>query len=78
MYRITYTIPIGEKDQELKWLRDIKVFPVTEPRWDLTVDKDVLYIGAIVDDETVVTIKLRRQLRTQVGYKGTGQRSIND
>jgi hypothetical protein len=68
MHRITYLIPVADKDAELEWLREVKVFPAVQRYWDFDNDKEVYLIGAIVDDETVISIKLKRKLRSQDRY----------
>lgn len=69
MITLIYTVDVEKRNEELEWLRDIKVFPAMEEAWDWRTNKPVIKVGVIVSPESALTIKLRHKLEMQVDYK---------
>ena len=65
MIQITYSVSLEQKDAELKWLRDQKIFPGYEEWWDWRRSVYVMKFGVIVSPEQALAIKLRHNLDTQ-------------
>jgi len=69
MIKLVYCIDKSEKDAEIEWLRDQKVFAAYEDFWDWKKNITVVRIGAIVGKEAALAIKLRHKLDLQTEYK---------
>jgi len=70
MIKLFYNVNIEDKDSEIEWLKDQKVFPAIREHWQLEKAefKKVIQIGMIVSPEAALAIKLRRTLRYQEQY----------
>jgi hypothetical protein len=69
MITLVYFTPVAERDSELDWLREQKIFPACEPYWDWDTGVQMFKFGAIVSPEAALAIKLRHQLQFQKDYK---------
>lgn len=66
MFKITYITTLDKKDNELAWLKSVKVYPAYR---DIFRNGTIVAaFGVIVNDETALTIKLRHKLDTQQEY----------
>ena len=71
MIKITYLVPAGEKDNELEWLQDQKIFPAVQETWtwDSNGATKLFRFGVIVGSEAALSIKLRHNLEHQAPYR---------
>jgi hypothetical protein len=69
MITILYHIKPEDKETELEWLRDQKIFPAVQDYFDWATQKMMIRIGLIVSPEQATTIKLRHTLDKQIAYK---------
>ena len=69
MITLIYHIEKDNKDAELEWLREQKIFPGYEDYYDWNNQKTMIRFGVIVSNEQALTIKLRHKLDTQKDYK---------
>ena len=69
MISIIYTLPITDKDSEMEWLREQKIFPSTQDSWDWDKDVAVVKFGMIISPEAALAVKLRHKLDLQTPYR---------
>lgn len=69
MIKILYYINCNEKDTEVEWLREQKIYPSVLKTINWRNGQDVVALGAIVSEEAAIAIKLRRKLELQIPYK---------
>ena len=69
MITITYHVAPAEKDAEIAWLKEMKIFPSTRLMWNWALNNDRVYFGVIVSPDAALAIKLRHKLDTQNNYK---------
>ena len=68
MHSIIYTVDPAEREAELAWLKEQKVFPAIRDDWDWFTNRPVLRFGVIVGSEAALAIKLRHKLDLQKDY----------
>ena len=68
MLKIIYTIDPSGKNAEIEWLNELKVYPAAEETYSWDNGKILIKIGAIVDNNTALLIKLRHKLQFQGSY----------
>jgi hypothetical protein len=69
MITLIYTIKLEDKDTELEWLKDQKIFPACSDAYDWTTGTNCIKIGVIVAPAAALVIKLRHKLDLQTDYK---------
>lgn len=69
MITIVYTVTREQKESELEWLREQKIFPSVAEGYEWTSRTSVYHIGCIVNPTAAVAIKMRHKLDIQVDYK---------
>lgn len=69
MITLVYYVSPTEKNAELEWLRDQKVFPAVTESWNWNTDSAVIKFGVIVNPEAALAIKLRHRLELQIAYR---------
>lgn len=69
MITIIYHTPIEERDNELQWLHEQKIYPAVEDSYDWKTGKEVTRFGVIVNKEQALTVKLRHKLDSQRDYR---------
>jgi len=72
MITLIYHIKPEDKDAELEWLKEQKIFPSTEVAYRFDDKGELvkqLMVGAIVSPAAALTIKLRHNLDMQKDYK---------
>jgi hypothetical protein len=69
MITILYHIDPENKETELEWLRNQKIFPATQDYFDWSKQKTFVRFGLIVSPEQALTVKIRHKLDKQVAYK---------
>lgn len=69
MITLIYTIAPEDKESELEWLNEQKIFPSIQESYDWAQDKQILMIGMIVNPESALLIKLRHKLQFQQEYR---------
>ena len=69
MITLVYYVSPKEKDDELEWLRDQKIFPGVAEIWDWNTNLPMIKFGVIVSPEAALAIKLRHKLEIQTNYK---------
>jgi len=69
MITIVYYIEPAEKDAEVEWLREQKIFPAIADHWDFARGSALVKIGVIVNPEAALAIKLRHKLQLQADYR---------
>jgi hypothetical protein len=69
MIKIIYKITPEERETELEWLRDQKIFPSCQNSIDWITGKDIVHIGVIVSPDAALAIKLRHNLDSQTEYR---------
>lgn len=69
MIKLVYTVPVADKDSEISWLAEQKVYPGVAQYWDWSTNTPHIKIGAIVSPEAAMAIKLRHNLDIQITYK---------
>ncbi len=73
MITIIYQIAPEQKDSEIAWLKEQKIFPAVTNYYDWRENKAAIKIGVIVAPDAALAIKLRHKLDLQVSYR-QGQR----
>lgn len=63
-----YVMP-ADKETELQWLHEQKVYPACQEIFDWKKGIPVIGFGVIVSPETALAIKLRHALEAQAEYK---------
>ena len=66
---MTYTVKAEEKEAEIQWLRDQKIFPGYSEFYDWKEHRNMIRFGVIVSPESALSIKLRHKLDTQDTYR---------
>lgn len=66
MIKLTYNVSLQESDNEMGWLKGMKVFPAT--RLVLSKGRIRCAFGMIVDSETASVIKLKHAIVFQEEY----------
>lgn len=76
MVKILYRVAASEKEKELAWLHNQKIFPAVQEVWDWTqITPLKLYrFGVIVGSEAALSIRLRHNIESQSEYKLSRQR----
>lgn len=69
MHKIVYHISVEQKDDEIEWLRDQKIFPAIQEAYNWDTGKIYIRVGVIVGAEAALTIKLRHKLDLQLDYR---------
>jgi len=69
MITLVYHVNPEDKEAELAWLRDQKIFPACEDYYDWIKQKVFVRFGVIVNKEQALSIKLRHPLDFQKDYK---------
>jgi hypothetical protein len=69
MIKIIYDIEINEKEAEIAWLREQKVYPSCVAAFSNKTGALIYKIGVIVNTESALAIKLRHKLELQTEYK---------
>jgi len=69
VYSLIYSISPKDKDAELEWLRDQKIFPGCSDSYNWTTGEIWVKIGVIVTPTAAVAIKLRHKVDVQREYK---------
>lgn len=69
MIKIVYHVSVEDKDQEVEWLRDQKIFPAVETAYNWVTGKPYIKIGVIVGSEAALSIKLRHKLDLQTDWR---------
>jgi len=69
MIKIIYTVKPKDKDAEIEWLHDQKIFPAIQDTWDWITNAAVVQFGMIVSPEAALSIKLRHKLDIQSDWK---------
>lgn len=69
MITIIYHVPRSEKETELEWLREQKIFPGVRDYWDWRTNQETAEFACIVSPAAALTIKLRHKLDRQDDYK---------
>ena len=69
MITLVYYVSPAEKNAELEWLRDQKVFPAVADHWDWKTGAQLIKFGVIVGPESALAIKLRHKLEMQADYR---------
>lgn len=62
MIKLIYHVEPDQKDNELAWLKEMKIFPAVNATWVFGEDnsfKPVVMFGMIVTPDSAVSIKLR-------------------
>jgi len=65
MIQMIYTINPEDKDAEIKWLRDQRVYPGVQDGYDWVNARAVVKIAVIVAPDIATWIKLRHNLDHQ-------------
>ena len=65
MIQLIYTIRPENKEKEIRWLHDQKIYPGIQNDFDWRENKPVVKIAVIVVPETATLIKLRHKLDIQ-------------
>ena len=68
MIKLTYNVSLEEKDLEIKWLRDQKIYASWYEGFDWVSNKRSCVFGMIVTPEAASMIKLRHQITQQEEY----------
>lgn len=68
MISLIYHTEPEDKEKELIWLREQKIFPAVEEYYDWIKGKSFARFGVIVSPEQALTIKLRHNLDKQDDY----------
>jgi len=68
MISLIYTVNPEQKDSELEWLRDQKIYPGIEEFYSYQDNKMRVRFGVIVSPEAALSIKLRHRLDLQMEY----------
>ena len=69
MNKLTYCVEQEDREREIEWLRDQRIYPVMQNIYDWEKNKSMIRIGVIVNNEMTVFIKLRHQVELQTNYK---------
>jgi hypothetical protein len=69
MITLVYYVRPAEKNAELEWLRDQKIFPGVAEHWDWKTNLPMVKFGVIVSPDAALAIKLRHKLEVQADYK---------
>ena len=69
MIKMLYYVLPAEKETELQWLHDQKVYPACQDMFDWVKGVPMVGFGVIVGPETALAIKLRHKLQAQAEYK---------
>ncbi len=68
MIRMIYNVSPEEKQSEIDWLREQKIFPGIDEYYDWVKQKPMVSFGVIVSPEAALSIKLRHKLEIQDEY----------
>lgn len=69
MLTLIYIVEPEQANAEVEWLKQIRVYPAHEIRYDWKLEKVVARFATIVSDDTALLIKLRHPLQFQGMYK---------
>lgn len=69
MITLVYYVSPKEKDAEIEWLRDQKIFPGVAEYWDWKTNSPMIKFGVIVGSDAALAIKLRHKLEVQADYR---------
>ena len=69
MITLIYHVNPEEKQAELEWLREQKIFPGCEDYYDWIKQKQLVRFGVIVSTEQALSVKLRHKLDMQENYR---------
>ena len=69
MIKMLYYVEPSQKEIELQWLHEQKVYPACQDMFDWKKGVPIIGIGVIVSPETALAIKLRHKLEIQSEYK---------
>jgi hypothetical protein len=69
MITITYHLPRNQREVELEWLREQKIFPAHRDSWTWSpVAQETVEFACIVSPDQALTLKLRHKLDRQEDY----------
>lgn len=68
MIKIIYHVPISQKQDELEWLQEQKIFPAVQEGWDWKNHRPTAQFACIVSPQMALTLKLRHKLDIQDNY----------
>lgn len=69
MITLIYYVTLAEKNAEIEWLRNQKIYPAIADHWDWKTNTQLVKFGAIVNPESALAIKLRHKLELQADYR---------
>lgn len=69
MITLIYHTELSNKEKELEWLRQQKIYPACDDYYDWIKNKTYARFGVIVSSSQALLIKLRHKLDTQETYK---------
>jgi hypothetical protein len=70
MIKLIYKVEAKDKDFELQWLNDQRIYPAVKDWWDWTKNsKHYIQFGMIVNEQQALAVKLRHPLQFQTEYK---------
>jgi hypothetical protein len=69
MLTISYTVKAAEKDAEVEWLREQKVYPSYQECYDFVTFAPMYRLAMIVNEEAALAIKLRHKIDIQKPYR---------
>lgn len=69
MITLIYNVTPEQKDDEIRWLKEQKIYPASKEIWDWDKGAFMISLGMIVSPETAVFIKLRHKIDTQGEYR---------
>ena len=64
-----YTVALNEKQSEIEWLNNQKIYPGCTDYYDWSTGKHLIKFGVIVSPEAALSIKLRHKLDKQELFK---------
>ncbi len=68
MIKIMYNVSLDNKESEIQWLKEQKIYPCVQDTWDWRKGMTVVFFGVIVSPEAALSIKLRHPLEFQKEY----------
>ena len=70
MIKLIYKVEAKDKDFELGWLKDQRIYPAVQDWYDWLKDgKHYVQFGMIVNEQQALAVKLRHPLQFQADYK---------
>ncbi len=68
MIKLSYTVPVTEKETELAWLKEQQIFAASTIRYNWEKGAEEALIGMIVTNDVAMMIKLKHKLDVQIPY----------